>query len=191
MRSSTPTNPLLRGEKQLHDYQNCGKNPSQFEDFFGSTLTNHTCHTWMLLFLLTSWSRMWLNPWLVHNLSDHLTTRLYWPVRPYRSVSRSQQLLWWVQYYHYEVKQLPKLWKYNPNYLRAPLYLGFSHIHNVLVSLHTLHDIEAITVQHLGLCIARDHQEDITSDAVLQGLDLMAEDTNTHDTHEEDIWGKY
>lgn len=54
-------------------------------------------------------------------------------------------------------------------------YLGVSHIHNVLVSLHTLNDIEAITVQHFGLCIARNHQDDITSDAVLQRLDLMAE----------------
>lgn len=58
-------------------------------------------------------------------------------------------------------------------------YLGFGHIHNVLVSLRTLHDIEAITVQHLGLCIARNHQDDVTSVAVLQGRDLMAERSQT------------
>lgn len=57
---------------------------------------------------------------------------------------------------------------------KAQAYLGVSHIHNVLVSLHTLHDVEAVTVQYFGLRIARNHQEDITSDAVLQGFDLMA-----------------
>lgn len=54
-------------------------------------------------------------------------------------------------------------------------YLGVSHIHNILVSLHTLNNIEAITVQHFGLRIARNHQDDVTGDTVLQGLDLMAE----------------
>lgn len=63
--------------------------------------------------------------------------------------------------------------------MRAALYLGVGHIHDVLVSLYTLHDVEAVAVQHLGLCAARHHQDDITSDAVLQGLDLMAEDTHT------------
>ena len=66
--------------------------------------------------------------------------------------------------------------------MRAPLYLGVGHIHNVLVSLYTLHDIEAITVQHFGLCVARNYQDDITSHAVLEGLDLMAEGSQTH-TH--------
>ena len=66
--------------------------------------------------------------------------------------------------------------------MRAPLYLGVGHIHNVLVSLYTLHDIEAITVQHFGQCVARNYQDDITSHAVLEGLDLMAEGSQTH-TH--------
>lgn len=72
----------------------------------------------------------------------------------------------------------------------APLYLGVGHIHNVLVSFYALHDIEAISIHHLGLCIPRNHQDDITCDAVLQGLDLMAkEDINTH-KHKEDILHK-
>lgn len=58
----------------------------------------------------------------------------------------------------------------------ALAYLGVSHIHNVLVSLDALHDIEAVTVQHLGLRVAGNYQDDITCDAVLQRLDLMAED---------------
>lgn len=60
-----------------------------------------------------------------------------------------------------------------------PLHLGVGHIHNVLVSFDTLHDVEAIPVQHLGLCISRSHQDDVTSDAVLQGLDLVAEGTRS------------
>lgn len=37
------------------------------------------------------------------------------------------------------------------------------------------YDREPVSVQHLGLGIPRDHQDDITSDAVLQGPDLVAE----------------
>lgn len=55
------------------------------------------------------------------------------------------------------------------------VYLGVSHVHDVLVSLGTLHNREPVSVQHLGLGIPRDHQDDITSDAVLQGPDLVAE----------------
>lgn len=62
-------------------------------------------------------------------------------------------------------------------------YLGVGHIYDVLVSLRTLYDIEAITVQNLGLRIARNHQDDITSVAVLQGPDLMAEGANMSHTH--------
>lgn len=69
--------------------------------------------------------------------------------------------------------------------MRVPLHLGVGHIHNVLVSFDALHDVEAVPVQHLGLCISRSHQDDVTSDAVLQGLDLVADGTRS--THEEDF----
>lgn len=66
----------------------------------------------------------------------------------------------------------------------APLHLGVGHIHNVLVSFDALHDVEAVPVQHLGLCVPRSHQDDVTSDAVLQGLDLVAEGTRgTREDH--------
>lgn len=53
-------------------------------------------------------------------------------------------------------------------------HLGVGHIHNVLVSLDTLHDVEAVPVQHFGLRVSRSHQDDVAGDAVLQGLDLVA-----------------
>ena len=51
-----------------------------------------------------------------------------------------------------------KLKNGDPSFYKAKLvnnttlaYLGVSHIHNILIALHTLHNIEAIAVQHFGL----------------------------------------
>lgn len=70
-------------------------------------------------------------------------------------------------------------------HVREPLHLGVGHVHNVLVSFDTLHDVEAVPVQHFGLCISRSHQDDVPSDAVLQGLDLVADGTRS--TREKDL----
>ena len=53
-------------------------------------------------------------------------------------------------------------------------YLGVDHVHDVLVPLGTLHDVEAVPVQDLGLGVARDNQQHVSCNAVLQGLDLVA-----------------
>lgn len=57
----------------------------------------------------------------------------------------------------------------------AAAHLGVGHIHNVLVSLDTLHHVEAVPVQHFGLSVPGRHQDHVAGDAVLQGLDLVAE----------------
>lgn len=72
----------------------------------------------------------------------------------------------------------------------AASHLGVGHVHNVLVSLDALHDVEAVAVQHLGLSAARHHQDDVTGDTVLQGLDLVARGKHTH-THKQHQSGQF
>ena len=61
------------------------------------------------------------------------------------------------------------------------MYLGVGHVHNVLISLHTLHDVEAVSVQDLGLGVPRHHQQHVTGDAVLESLDLVAAEKTRQD----------
>ena len=53
-------------------------------------------------------------------------------------------------------------------------YLGVDHVHDVLISFGALHHVEAIAVKDLGLGVARDHEQHVACDAVLQGLDRVA-----------------
>ena len=56
---------------------------------------------------------------------------------------------------------------------QSPAHLGVGHVHDVLVPLHTLHHVEAVPVQDLGLGVSGHHQDHVTRVAVLQGPDLM------------------
>ena len=64
-------------------------------------------------------------------------------------------------------------------------YLGVDHVHDVLISLGALHHVEAVPVQDLGLSVARDHQQHVAGDAVLQGLDLVAAEEEEEEEEEE------